>query len=58
MSNKATGEPLKGGLEQDALTGWRRFLNWRPGERKAAKNKFWRRVRRKPVEVESEDGEA
>lgn len=53
--HRATGEPLKGGDEQDALSGWRRFLNWRPGERKAAKNKFWRRVRRRPVEVEVDD---
>ncbi|UOK71736.1 hypothetical protein [Ancylobacter polymorphus] len=55
MSNKATGEPLKGGAEQDALTGWRRFLSWRAGERKAAKTSFWRRVRRKPIEMGEDD---
>lgn len=55
MSNKAVGEPLKGGDEQDALTGWRHFLNWRAGERRAAKTSFWRRVRRRPVEMEDDD---
>lgn len=38
--------PMRGGLEQDALTGWRRVLHWRPGERKAAKTAYNRRVRR------------
>jgi hypothetical protein len=49
-----TGVPLKGGEERDALTGWRRFLNFRPGERKAAKASFNRRARRQPVEMGDE----
>lgn len=53
--SKQTGEALKGGEERDALTGWRRLLNFRPGERKAAKASFNRRARRKPVEVEQDD---
>jgi hypothetical protein len=40
-----------GGEERDALTGWRRLLNFKPGERKAAKTSFNRRVRRQPVEI-------
>lgn len=39
-------EILKGGLEQDALTGYKRHVSWRPGERKFAKRKFWKRLRR------------
>jgi hypothetical protein len=39
-------EPLKKTTEQDALSGWRKMLRWRPGQRKAAKNTFDRRVRR------------
>jgi hypothetical protein len=37
---------LKGGDEHDALTGWRRFLGWRPGQRKQAKQSHNRRIRR------------
>ena len=48
---RKTGEPLKG-PETDALSGWRKFIRWRPGQRKAAKNSFNRRVRRQPVEDE------
>lgn len=48
--HKQTGEPLKGGREHDALSGWRRLLAWRSGERKAAKRSFWRRVRKHKVE--------
>lgn len=38
--------PLKGGAEYDALTGWRKVLFFRPGERAAIKAKFNRRERR------------
>lgn len=38
--------PLKGGDEQDALTGWRRFYHFKPGTRKEIKRKFNKRVRR------------
>lgn len=37
--------PLKGD-EQDALTGWRHWLYWRAGERKAIKRGYNRRERR------------
>lgn len=38
-------ERLKGAIEYDALTRWRKYLFWRAGERKAIKRKFNRRVR-------------
>lgn len=38
--------PLTSGDEQDALTGWRRYMKYRPGERKAVKRRYNRRVRR------------
>lgn len=38
--------PFKSGDEQDALSGWRRVLRFRPGERKKTKNVYARRVRR------------
>ena len=49
---KRTGIPVKKGDEPDALTGWRRCIRWRPGERKAAKNSFNRRVRRQKIELD------
>lgn len=36
---------LRGGAEYDAISGWRKVLAHKPGERKAAKNKFRRRAR-------------
>ena len=39
-------EKLKGGDEFDALTGWRRFLHWKPGTRKHIKRKVNKRIRR------------
>ena len=38
--------PLKTGDEYDALTGLKKLLRWRPGERKKQKNFFNRRMRR------------
>jgi hypothetical protein len=38
--------PPRGGDEQDAFTGWRHLLHWRPGQRKALKRRASRRVRR------------
>jgi hypothetical protein len=32
--------------EWDACTGWRRVLNWRPGDRKAIKQRSHQRDRR------------
>lgn len=37
--------PLKG-AEQDALTGWRRFIKFRRGERKASKRSYMKRLRK------------
>lgn len=55
--SKQTGVPLRGGDEYDALTRFRKYIHFRPGERKAAKTTFNRRARRKPVEVEQLDPE-
>ena len=38
--------PMNSGDEHDALTRWRRFLHWKPGERVRIKRGFRRRVRR------------
>ena len=38
--------PMKTGAEHDALTRWRRFLNWRPGVRASIKRGYNKRVRR------------
>jgi len=38
--------PMVGGDEYDALTRWRRYLNWKPGERKRIKRRYNKRVRR------------
>jgi hypothetical protein len=53
--SKKTWAPLKGGPEHDALTRFRKFITWRPGQRKAAKVSFNRRVRRQPVETDEPD---
>ena len=37
--------PLISGSEYDALTGWRRLISFRPGERKAIKRKYNKRLR-------------
>lgn len=47
--------PMKGGAEFDALTGWRRLLCWKPGQRKAAKKSYARRLRRL-LKREAKDG--
>lgn len=47
-----TGISLKGPDENDALTNWRKVTRFRPGERKAAKRAFNRRVRRRFVETD------
>lgn len=56
-SERRTGVVVRGGPEGDALTGWRRLLNFRAGERKAAKVSFNRRVRRQAVELDDPSGE-
>jgi hypothetical protein len=38
--------PMKTSDEHDALTRWRRFLNWRPGVRASIKRGYNKRVRR------------
>lgn len=40
------GEHRMSSDEQDAFTGWRRVLRWRPGQRKAVKARSHRRDRR------------
>ena len=40
-------EKLRGGDEQDAFTGWRRFIRWKPGQLRKIKRGFWKRLRRK-----------
>lgn len=37
---------MVGGAEQDAFTGWRRLIRFRPGERALIKRKANRRERR------------
>ncbi|MND05232.1 hypothetical protein D3C83_258900 [compost metagenome] len=51
---KRFGVALKG-VEQDALSGWRKVTRFKPGERKAAKITYNRRVRRRPVEIDEPD---
>ncbi len=42
---------LKGGNEQDMLTGWRKVMSHRNGQAKSAKRSYNRRLRRiKPTE--------
>jgi hypothetical protein len=50
-----TGISLKGPGENDALTGWRKVTRFRPGERKAAKTAFNRRVRKRHIETDEDD---
>lgn len=38
--------PMRTGDEYDALTGWRRLLHWRAGERAKVKRLYRRRERR------------
>ena len=40
-------EKLKSGDEYDALTGCRKFLGFRSGQRKRIKRKFNKRIRKK-----------
>lgn len=39
--------PMRGGLEPEALTGWKRLFHWRAGMRKAAKKAYARRLRKR-----------
>jgi hypothetical protein len=40
-------EILKGGFENDCLSRrYKRLVKWWPGVRKAAKSKFWKRMRK------------
>jgi len=38
--------PMKSADEYDALTKWKKFIAWRPGQRKRIKNAYNRRIRR------------
>lgn len=57
-SERRTGVGISGSLEADALTGWRKLLRFRPGQRKAAKTSFNRRVRHQPIALDPEDRSA
>ena len=48
MMARRTAHPLpnRGWDEMDAFTRWRRWLHWKPGQRKKIKNRYSRRVRR------------
>tara|TARA_R110000823_G_scaffold215618_1_gene345211 strand:+ start:177 stop:332 length:156 start_codon:yes stop_codon:yes gene_type:complete len=46
--------PLKGGLEQDMLTKWRRFIIAQAGKAKEAKQTYNRRLRKTAREEEKE----
>jgi hypothetical protein len=48
--------PFVSGDEQDALTGWRKVLKFRPGERKRIKRRYQRRVRRTMNEATRKEG--
>lgn len=37
---------LRNGDEEDALTGWRKVLNFKPGQRKKEKKKYNKRLRK------------
>ena len=43
--------PLKSGDEFDALTRWRRYLHWEPGERRRIKRAYRKRARREQKDV-------
>lgn len=49
--------PMKGGLEYDALTKFRRLIKWRPGEKKRAKKSYARRLRRMARGLARDEGE-
>jgi len=38
--------PMADGWEQDCMTGWRRVLTWKSGERSRIKRRYRRRLRR------------
>jgi hypothetical protein len=38
--------PLKGGLESDMLTGWRKFIGSAAGKARAAKQSYNKRLRK------------
>lgn len=50
--------PMKSGAEYDALTRWKKFLHWAPGERKKIKQKYNRRERKlAKMEIRSDEGQ-
>jgi len=46
--------PLKSMGEEDALTSWKQFYNWRPRTRHYWKNLYNRRIRRMSKEIRVE----
>jgi hypothetical protein len=49
--------PLRGGMEYDALTRWRKFQAWRAGQRKWVKRKFRKRARQMVKAIIRKGGE-
>lgn len=47
--------PFIDGEEQDALTRWKRYLHWKPGERKRIKRQYNKRIRRNTKRSLTED---
>lgn len=56
--NRRLGVPMVNGYEHDALTPFKRYVNWPAGARRAMKNSFNRRVRRQPIEMDEERSDA
>ncbi|MDB5418572.1 MAG: hypothetical protein JWP50_1991 [Phenylobacterium sp.] len=55
--NRRLGVPMANAYEQDALSIRPSLLKLRPGDRKAAKKAFNRRLRRQPVECDDDRGD-
>lgn len=49
--------PMIDGDEHDALTRWKKYIHFRPGERKRIKRKYNKRERRKAKEQTRKDNE-
>lgn len=47
--------PMASGDEYDALTKWRHYLHWHPGQRRRIKRSFRRRARRFLKRIKDQD---
>jgi hypothetical protein len=50
QSGSRRSRVLRNGDEEDALTAWKRYVRWAPGERRRIKRGFNRRQRREGLE--------